>query len=261
MKLELGCGDRKHPGFFGIDSRPLEGVDLVHDLNTGIPLPDNSVEWVMASRCLPYIHDLSALMNEIHRVCIHKAVLCILAPYAHSFRHISNPLLKHKFDEHTPRYLTQHFFQPSHTTINSPLSHYAGTESGQIIPFDFRLLRMELFYAETFRSPLYEPEELEMLLQLQANVVDEIMYHFVAVKESIAESELEQLSRQTFLEPACAGELRLDHSPSWEDAHEPLEEWKIASPLAPETALAGHRYGKKKPRLLRNRKKRSRYSH
>ena len=32
LKLDLGCGTRKRPGFRGVDSRKFEGVDVVADL-------------------------------------------------------------------------------------------------------------------------------------------------------------------------------------------------------------------------------------
>lgn len=59
-----------------------------------------------------YVSDLYAAMAEIYRICTHKAVVCILSPYAHSFPHASNPMFKQKFDEYTPRYFTGSFFQP-----------------------------------------------------------------------------------------------------------------------------------------------------
>lgn len=208
MKIDIGCGLNKHPGFWGIDNRILPGVDMVCDLNAPLPLPDNSVEFVMASRSLPYVHNFEALMTELYRLCIHKAVVCILAPYAHSFAHVSNPSLKHKFDEYTPRYLTASFFQPSQGAICPELYAY-GPETPP--PYDFRLLRMELFYQIPFVPPLYELEELEVLKTLQANVVQEIMYHFVVIKEPVSDDELEQMSRGVLPEPNHAADMRREY--------------------------------------------------
>jgi ubiquinone/menaquinone biosynthesis C-methylase UbiE len=261
LKLDLGCGGSKHPDFFGIDRHPRDGVDLVWDINNGIPLPDQSVEWVMACRILPYVHDLQAVLSEIYRVSIHKAVVCILAPYAHSFRHASNPQLRHRFDEHTPRYFTKHFYQPLQGPVSPNASIYAESED---IPYDLRLIRMEYFYHDVFRTPMYESEELENLLQLQANVVDEIMYHFVVVKEEIAEYELEQLSRQNHLEPEHTQELRRITAvvESLEEEVEPIIQEAAAAlrpgPFKRSSVLRGHH--KKLPRFSRNQKKRSRYS-
>ncbi|GAA3406376.1 hypothetical protein ACFFNY_23880 [Paenibacillus hodogayensis] len=204
MNIDIGSGNCKHPGFFGIDRKPSSETDLVWNLNDPLPLPDDSVEFVMASRCLPYVNDLFAVMKELHRVCVHKAVVCVLAPYAHSFVHMSNPLFKQKFDEHTPRYLTPHFFQPSH----GPLCPVNAQYPEEPPAFDFRLLRMELFYDPAYAPPLYEREELEVLRRVQPNVVREIMYHFVAVKEPVGFEELERMSRQRYPEPAAVVGLR-----------------------------------------------------
>lgn len=258
MKLDLGCGGNKHPGFFGIDRLPSEDTDLVWDLDRGLPLPDSSVEWVMASRVLPFVTDLEAVLSEIYRVCIHKAILCVLAPYAHSFRHQSNPLLRHKFDEHTPRYWTNHFFQPDHGPVSPAVPHY----SAPLASLDFRLVRMELFYHESFRNPLYDGEDLEELIALQANVADEIMYHYVAVKGPIAKEELEELAHQAHMEPLHAEELRIRKEWPVVEEQEPLPgETEAPLPLASAASrLPPGRSRKKKPRILRPRKKRSRYS-
>lgn len=259
MKLDLGCGTSKHPDFYGIDRRPLDGVDMVYDVNNGIPLPDHSVEWVMACRSLPYVQDLFAVLSEIYRISIHKSVVCILAPYAHSFRNVTNPLLRHRFDEHTPRYFTKHFYQPPHGPKSPAITHYNDSEE---LPFDFRLLRMEYFYNETFRSPMYESEELEELQQLQANVVDEIMYHFVVVKESISASELDQMSRQSQMEPLCVQALRkIGNAPDSVENTEPLssEKTEIVPPIPPKRSLLRKHRHKKKLRISSRLKRRSRY--
>lgn len=205
MKLDLGCGPRKHPGFLGLDAGQRDGVDIVCSLNERFPLPDDSVEFVMAERSLPFVQDLFAVLGEIYRVSMHKAVVCILAPYAHTYHHTSNPHIRHKFDEHTPRYWTPTFYQPPQGPACPEIPHYGGIVQP---PFDFRLLRMELFYLPPYRLPIFEEEELEILQQLQLNVVDEIMYHLLVVKEDLAIGELDRLSRTVFEEPAAVHELR-----------------------------------------------------
>ena len=47
-------------------------------------------------------------MDEIYRICRHKAVVCIVAPYAHVNSHIVNPHYRQLFNEHSPRYWTKH---------------------------------------------------------------------------------------------------------------------------------------------------------
>lgn len=209
MKIDIGCGSSKELGYLGIDCISYPGVDIVCDINEGIPLPDHTAEFVMASRVLPYVSNLFAVMQEIHRISAHKAVVCILAPYAHSFPHITNPFFKQKFDEYTPRYFTGSFFQPH----NSPLSPAIPDYPLPVPPFDFRLLRMELFYQYPFNDSLYESEELEVLRTLQSNVIHEIMYHFAVIKKEISQAELEAMSQQNYPEPQALLKQRL-HSGS-----------------------------------------------
>lgn len=205
MKIDLGCGTNKHSGFLGIDRLPLPDVDIICDMNRPLPLPDDSVEYVMASRSLPYVEDILAVMADIYRICIHKAIVCILAPYAHNFSHASNPYLKQKFDEYTPRYFTGHFYQPSQGAVCPELNAYVPDTPPS---FDFRLLRMELFYQSPYVPPLYEEDELEALKGVQTNVVHEIMYHFLVIKHPISHAELERLSGIPHLEPKHVRAIR-----------------------------------------------------
>lgn len=197
MKIDIGCGANKHLGYFGIDRKPTTGVDLIWDINKPVPLPDHCVEFVMASRSLCYVDDLFKVMADLYRLCMHKAVVCILAPYAHNFNHISNPYLKYRFDETSPRYWTSHFYEPSNGPKSPETTHYGAIEPS----FDFRLLSMEFIYEDEFDSAMYEVEELETLQRFQPNMVDEILYYVTAIKQPISMQELDWLSRQSFPRP------------------------------------------------------------
>lgn len=57
IKLDIGCGANKQPGFVGMDIRALPGVDIVHNLEKyPWPLPDESVSLVTASHVLEHIN-------------------------------------------------------------------------------------------------------------------------------------------------------------------------------------------------------------
>ncbi|MNO53119.1 hypothetical protein D3C76_435570 [compost metagenome] len=55
MRIGISCGSSKEAGYLGIDRIAGPDVDIVCDISQGIPLPDNTAEFVMASRVLPYI--------------------------------------------------------------------------------------------------------------------------------------------------------------------------------------------------------------
>ena len=66
--VELGGGINPKLGCnINID---LEEGNLKHDLNDGIPLPDNSVGVIFASHILEHLHDKHKIMSEIHRVLV-----------------------------------------------------------------------------------------------------------------------------------------------------------------------------------------------
>ena len=55
--IDMGGGRRKYPGSVGIDIVKLEGVDIVADLNKGIPLKDDSVDMLVSFHFLEHIND------------------------------------------------------------------------------------------------------------------------------------------------------------------------------------------------------------
>lgn len=78
LKLDIGCGSNPHPGYKTLD---LKGnVDILHDLNNGIPLPDNSVGVISASHIIEHLHDKNKIMSEIHRVLCHGGWAFIEVP-------------------------------------------------------------------------------------------------------------------------------------------------------------------------------------
>ncbi len=69
MKVDIGGGLNPYPGYVTVDTR--ETANFVHDLNNGIPLPDNSVGVLNASHILEHLYDKTKIMGEIHRVLAH----------------------------------------------------------------------------------------------------------------------------------------------------------------------------------------------
>jgi SAM-dependent methyltransferase len=66
MKVDIGGGLNPYPNYYSIDLR--EDADCIHDLNNGIPLPDNSVGVLNASHIIEHLYDKTKIMGEIHRV-------------------------------------------------------------------------------------------------------------------------------------------------------------------------------------------------
>ena len=80
--LNLGCGRGNPLDCYGLDIMELDGVDLVADVNNGIPLPDNTFSKVIANDFLEHIKQENniKLMEEIYRVLKPGGVLEFIVP-------------------------------------------------------------------------------------------------------------------------------------------------------------------------------------
>jgi len=78
IKVDLGCGAMKQPGFVGVDNRPLPGVDIVHDLELfPWPLPDACASLVMTSHLLEHLdpHAPDARIAPLINLLMKKGVI------------------------------------------------------------------------------------------------------------------------------------------------------------------------------------------
>lgn len=80
--LNLGCGTTKPSNHFGIDIQDLPGVDLVADLNDGIPIETATFDIVAAFDFLEHIEPKKNIfiMEEIYRVLKPGGTLEFLVP-------------------------------------------------------------------------------------------------------------------------------------------------------------------------------------
>lgn len=79
--LDLGCGRDKHPGALGLDLYPHPGVDLVADLERGLPLAAGSFDQVRLIHAAEHVADLARLLGEVHRVLRPGGEVYILTPH------------------------------------------------------------------------------------------------------------------------------------------------------------------------------------
>jgi len=76
-KIDLCGGFNKPDGFLSIDK--FNG-DIIHNLEVGIPLQDNSVGIIRANDALEHIKNSQFLMSEIHRVLAKGGILLSQTP-------------------------------------------------------------------------------------------------------------------------------------------------------------------------------------
>lgn len=84
--IELGCGRKKKPGRIGIDRVDLPGVDIVADIEQGLPfLPDKSVDEIHCRSVLEHLDNFEGVLREIIRVLKDDGRAYVFVP------HFSNP--------------------------------------------------------------------------------------------------------------------------------------------------------------------------
>lgn len=84
--INIGCGKKKKPGQIGIDQIDLPEIDIVANIEKGLPfLPDGSVDEVHCRSVLEHIENLEHILREIMRVLKKDGKAFIAVP------HFSNP--------------------------------------------------------------------------------------------------------------------------------------------------------------------------
>ncbi len=77
MKINLGCGPFKKPGFVNCDYDNTYDPDMVFDADKGLPFKDNSVDYFYAGWSFEHLGNIANLMSEIRRVCKNGAIVDI----------------------------------------------------------------------------------------------------------------------------------------------------------------------------------------
>jgi predicted SAM-dependent methyltransferase len=99
MRLDIGCGAKKEEDWIGIDSRDINGVDIVHDLETfPWPIEDETCQEVKAFHILEHLEkrkffslDSPCVMSEIWRILKPSGILEIAFPPAETEAYHSDP--------------------------------------------------------------------------------------------------------------------------------------------------------------------------
>jgi len=83
VRIDLGCGNAKRPGFVGLDLYPVDEVDFVVDLTREpFPFDDDTVDEVFSAHFLEHIDEPNHVFSEIGRVCRDGARIEFWTPYA-----------------------------------------------------------------------------------------------------------------------------------------------------------------------------------
>jgi SAM-dependent methyltransferase len=102
VTLDIGCGAVKQfDRSIGIDRYRAKGVDIVANLEDGLPIAAGSVGQVFAIHVLEHIVDLRCLLWEIHRVLESGGLLHVIVPNWRFVNSVADPTHVRFFDLQT----------------------------------------------------------------------------------------------------------------------------------------------------------------
>ena len=94
MRLNLGCGNRKRPGWRNVDKVPHCSPDEIVDLER-LPWPYNSVDEMFLSHVLEHLGEVTdvylGIIKEIYRVCRDGATITVVVPHPRHDNFLNDP--------------------------------------------------------------------------------------------------------------------------------------------------------------------------
>ncbi len=131
LKINIGCGTSKVPGYVNIDLDPDVNPDLIADINK-LPYDDDSVSCIRAYDILEHI-DVEGL-KEIHRVLSPEGTLVVSVPHYGCKNAYNDYTHKHFFNSLT---LSNSIFKKLFTVVKQDVYY---SFSNHLISFRLPLL-------------------------------------------------------------------------------------------------------------------------
>lgn len=172
ITIDLGCGNDKKEGSYGIDFKKVRGADIFCDIGKGLPLKNNSVDKIYTRHFLEHVPEPLSVIEETYRVLKPKGIFEVIVPHwswygSHTFMHRTFFHSK-DFDflepESSYNYYTASAFRIKHIEIR----YFKGTNRWWSRPFAKlinKLLNWNRMYSEQFLVSIIMPEEIYAVLE------------------------------------------------------------------------------------------------
>lgn len=171
IKLDVGAGYHKEPGFISLDRAEKCEPDILCDLDIdGIPLPDSCVSEMRAIAVLEHCSNVIATINEMWRVCENGAKIQMVVPHSANDKAWVDPTHKSFFSERSPSYWDKR--SGHYTTPN------AGSDYG--VKAMFKDVQVMVNLDEEISA--MSPEDQRFALKFFRNVVNELIINLTVEK-------------------------------------------------------------------------------
>jgi len=103
MKINLGAGSKRYPGYLNIDIDSQSNPDYQLNIETEIfPFEDNSVDSVLAHHILEHLGDgFFHAVKELYRVCKHGTIIDVHVPHPRHDTFLIDPTHRRPIYPHT----------------------------------------------------------------------------------------------------------------------------------------------------------------
>jgi hypothetical protein len=122
IRLDIGCGPNKKPDWLGVDAIAFPGVDVVHDLRSGVwPWEDSSVAESQASHFIEHLTNFNDkwervhFFNELWRITVPDGKCTLIFPHWASNRFYGDPTHKEPISE-----MSFYYLDPVWRAANAP---------------------------------------------------------------------------------------------------------------------------------------------
>lgn len=185
VKLNLGCGNNKVPGYINIDKEPSVNPDVLHDLEqTPYPFESDSVEEIVAVHVLEHLgkdtETFFNIMKEFYRILAPSGVMFIIVPHPRCDNFIGDPT-------HV-RVISPNVMSLFSKELNNQWIEKKGANSplGKYLDIDFEIEEVGFILNKRWEKKkddgLITEEELKEASEMYNNVIEEIQMKVKAVK-------------------------------------------------------------------------------
>jgi ubiquinone/menaquinone biosynthesis C-methylase UbiE len=103
MKLNIGSGTKRYPGYINIDIDIGSNPDYVVNIESEkLPFKDNSIDEILAHHVLEHLGDgFFNCMKELYRVCKHGSTIDVRVPHPRHDTFLIDPTHKRPIYPHT----------------------------------------------------------------------------------------------------------------------------------------------------------------
>ena len=141
IRLNIGCGIVKLPGYLNCDLSPEVNPDKVVDLEKELPFKTNSVDKIVAHHVIEHVQNVIPLLKDMYRVCKNGALIDTSVPHYANAAAWSDLTHVHAFA----------YTSLDYVEYNPQVKHSVGkTQAHEYGKMRFKFKRKELKFNKTF---------------------------------------------------------------------------------------------------------------